>query len=86
MLMIDNTLDVMHACHLFLDYTEEEFRQKYLTKEWDPKSRRGLMKAEIPHVKDLPKEFDWRNLSAVSPVKNQVTTAPLMLCKWSIIN
>lgn len=80
--MNDNILGI--ACHyslyyilyLFLECTEEEFRQKYLTKEWDLKSRRGLKNAEIPRIKDLPKEFDWRNLSAVSSVKNQVLSAP----------
>jgi len=56
----------------FADLTEEEFTRHYLG--FRPDLRQGPKKrklAKIPYLTSVPEEFDWRNYSAVTPVKNQ---------------
>ncbi|XP_050546623.1 cathepsin L-like isoform X2 [Daktulosphaira vitifoliae] len=55
----------------FADLTSEEFSQKYLGLNLSKKSSKVLPMADIPQLNLLPDEFDWRNRSAVTPVKNQ---------------
>ncbi|KAL7306711.1 hypothetical protein TKK_0001381 [Trichogramma kaykai] len=56
----------------FADLTKDEFRSRYLGLNPALRSENDipLPKAEIPDI-ELPKEFDWRQRNAVTPVKNQ---------------
>lgn len=59
-----------HGITMFSDLTEEEFSQHYLgLNSMGPSSSSN--QAPLLPTNDLPTEFDWRDLGAVSEVKNQ---------------
>lgn len=53
----------------FIDMTQEEFRQSFLTPEWKDVGY-PTHKATIPKV-TVPDSWDWRSRGAVTEVKNQ---------------
>lgn len=65
--------DAVHGITKFSDLTEEEFQRQYLGFNRPPRSilPRTSPPAPILPTDDLPSDFDWRELGAVTPVKNQ---------------
>jgi len=63
----------VYGSTMFADLTEEEFSTRHLGFRVDLKQRMKRKQAKIPlhHLRNLPDAFDWRNFSAVTPVKNQ---------------
>lgn len=61
--------EAVHGITKFSDLTEEEFRKHYLGFNTSPAPR--TPPAPILPTDDLPPDFDWRQLGAVTPVKNQ---------------
>ncbi|VVC40349.1 Hypothetical protein CINCED_3A011948 [Cinara cedri] len=55
----------------FADLTKNEFQEKYLGLNPSSAKNKILPMAEIPHDIAIPTEFDWRDHSVVTPVKNQ---------------
>jgi cathepsin F len=56
----------------FMDLSPEEFRASHLMpKGRIPKPNKGKNVAELGHLSDLPKSFDWRDKGAVTPVYDQ---------------
>ncbi|CAG7723564.1 unnamed protein product, partial [Allacma fusca] len=62
-----------YGATVFADLTEEEFSERHLGLRPDLRQKGKIKKAKIPLLRKLPVEFDWRNYSAVTPVKNQGT-------------
>lgn len=58
--------------NMFADLSPEEFQSRYLGLRPDLRSENDipLREAEIPDI-ELPSKFDWREKSAVTPVKDQ---------------
>ncbi|CAH1238688.1 CTSF [Branchiostoma lanceolatum] len=54
----------------FMDLSEEEFRQYYLSPVRDLTHAEQLPKATIPDI-ETPDSYDWREHGAVTPVKDQ---------------
>lgn len=64
--------DAIHGINKFSDLTEEEFHQRYLGLARPPLSlSQRTQPAPILPTDDLPSNFDWRELGAVTGVKNQ---------------
>jgi cathepsin F len=64
--------DAIHGINKFSDLTEEEFHEQYLGLSTPPRSlSQRTQPAPILPTDDLPPDFDWRELGAVTPVKNQ---------------
>lgn len=61
-----------HGVTRFSDLTPREFRNQFLGLNRRLKFPADANKAPILPTKDLPKDFDWRDHGAVTPVKNQV--------------
>lgn len=57
----------------FADISQKEFRANYLGLRRDlyVENHIPMPMAEIPDIKDVPTEFDWRDKGAVTAVKNQ---------------
>jgi len=68
---------------IIVSIADEEFKKQYLGLRLDLQQENSVPfpKAQIPSV-ELPKEFDWRDHNAVTPVKNQVF---LTLCQHFLI-
>lgn len=62
----------IHGVTRFSDLTESEFRNKYLGVRSKLKYPAHANKAPLLPTDNLPDEFDWRKLGAVTPPKDQV--------------
>ncbi|CAK9196708.1 unnamed protein product, partial [Sphagnum jensenii] len=60
----------VHGVTEFSDLTEEEFAAQFLGLKVPEAIKNAPSGPDLP-TGDLPEEFDWRNLGAVTPVKNQ---------------
>ncbi|CAM6071745.1 unnamed protein product [Sphagnum tenellum] len=60
----------VHGVTEFSDLTEEEFAAQFLALKVPEAVKNAPSGLDLP-TGDLPEEFDWRNLGAVTPVKNQ---------------
>lgn len=58
---------------------ENEFKKHYLGLDLSLKSKKTLPMAKIPDIDSIPDEFDWRNSSVVTPVKDQVFNTCLLI-------
>ncbi|CAD8180793.1 unnamed protein product [Paramecium pentaurelia] len=56
----------------FADITDEEFREQYLTLKYSPQDYANEPRESFSHITADPKEIDWRQSGAVTPVKNQL--------------
>ncbi len=65
----------VHGVTEFSDLTEEEFAAQFLGLKVPEAIKNAPSGPNLP-TGDLPEEFDWRNLGAVTPVKNQVSLWP----------
>jgi cathepsin F len=65
----------VHGVTEFSDLTEEEFAAQFLGLKV-PEAIKNAPSGPYLPTGDLPEEFDWRNLGAVTPVKNQVSLRP----------
>lgn len=64
----------VHGVTQFSDLTPREFRNRFLGINRRLRLPSDANQAPVLPTNDLPKDFDWRDHGAVTPVKNQVCT------------
>jgi hypothetical protein len=72
---------------IFLIFSEEEFTQYYLNERLSFSKHISQSKQTVKNSLQVsPEEFDWRNHSAVTDVKNQVDHRPFVLFQFNIFS